>query len=173
MIASVAANLLHLMWQYIFETRPDSSFRRLFVGFTAVRNVFTCMRNISSVDAAHIRNNFFEGVHVSVSVQFGDGFLCPLFLAIFHGCGAENGSNYQWVANCCKDLGLDVIFNREGHITFADRHKGIPEFTRQFSCLGAHCCVHLLQNCPKKCKAILEPFHMPNQPNNICWTVAT
>jgi hypothetical protein len=30
-----------------------------------------------------------------------------------------------------------------------------------------------LQNCPKKCKAILEPFHMPNQPNNICWTVVT
>ena len=77
--SSFAANLLHLVWQYKFETRPDSSFKRLFVGFTAVRNLFKIMRNISSIDATHIRNNFFEGVHISATIQFGDGFLCPLF----------------------------------------------------------------------------------------------
>ena len=115
------------------------------------------MRNISSVGAAHSHYRFFEGVHISATIQFGDGCLCSMFIAFCHGKGAENGVNYIWIANCCKALGLHILFNKDGHIIFADRHKGIPAFTREFLALGAHCCQNLLKNCSKSCMSQPSP----------------
>ena len=132
----------------VFHLKCDKQgrFERMFVGIaSAVQIALLVGIDFSGIDGTFFRNiNFDGGTILLLVTRDGNNKLLLLAWVV---CLVEDGKNYKYMAMKCKLIpGLSQYLNRATALVYSDRHAGIPNFVKQFSCDGAHCIVHIIDN---------------------------
>lgn len=152
---------------YRIETSEGNTFRAAFLTLMPVAQLLSwCMRKVSGTDFGHSANINFEGVYAMGMFQTGNGLLIPLWLAVFGGVGKnEDGYNWQFCAECCKDAGLEDLYDGTTH--FHDRSKGAPFFDSALKTLiSLWCGRHIMKNARDAAPVNEKTFH-----ENMFWVV--
>lgn len=70
-------------------------------------------------------------------------------------CLGETAKNYAYMAKHLKTMGHAAEYmNRDKHLLYSDRMKGIKHFEKHFKCGHANCIVHIVKNVRTHCGLI-------------------
>ena len=124
----------------------EGDFKRMFIGLgSAVRIAITTGIEFSGIDGTFFKHVYFhEGVALLLVTRDGNNELICLAWVV---CLVEDAPNYNYMAKHAKKMiGLSQYLNRERHVLYSDRQKGIPSFEREFTAFNTNCIVHIVRN---------------------------